>query len=134
MRVNELAKRMGLSADTVRYYTRIGLLAPDREPANSYKRYGEKQQRRLRFISDARALGFSVDDIRQILEVADNGKTPCPMVRELIELRLGELEERFQHMARLRQRMLEAVATWKNKPDREPTGHAVCHLIEEFSP
>lgn len=133
MQVNELAKLMGVTPDTVRYYTRIGLLAPDRNPANGYKSYGEKQRKRLRFITDARSLGFSVEDIRQILDVADSGKTPCPMVREMIEARLQELEDRFQNMVRLRQRMLDAVSTWQNKPDREPNGHAICHLIEEFA-
>ena len=133
MRVNELAKAMGVTGDTVRYYTRIGLLSPGRDPANGYKTFGEKEQRRLRFIIDARSLGFSVEDIRQILDVADHGKTPCPMVRELIEVRLRELEERFQHMASLRQRMRDAVNAWKNAPDKEPDGHAICHLIEEFT-
>ena len=133
MHVNELVKRMGVTADTVRYYTRIGLLTPNKNPTNGYKTYSEKECHRLRFITDARVLGFSVEDIRQILDVADHGKTPCPMVRELIELRLRELEARFQHMASLRQRMRDAVNSWKNTPDREPDGHAICHLIEEFA-
>ncbi len=133
MHVNELAIRIGVTPDTVRYYTRIGLLKPNKNPINGYKTYSEQECHRLRFITDARVLGFSVDDIRQILGVADTGKTPCPIARELIEIRLQELEERFQNMVRLRQRMLDAVASWKDKPDQEPNGHAICHLIEEFS-
>lgn len=124
---------MSVTAETVRYYTRIGLLSPDRHPTNDYKIYGQEQQTRLRFVIAARSLGFSLEDIRQILDVADSGKTPCPVVRELIEVRLQEVEQRFQHMAHLRDRMHAAVADWRSKPDKAPTGQMICHLIEGFT-
>ena len=132
MQVKQFAKTMAVTPDTVRFYTREGLLAPAKNRTNGYHSFSYKEKVRLRFIMAARGLGFSVKDIHRILDVADTGTTPCPMVRELIELRLDEVEERYQEMARLRDRMQTAVKEWKSKPDREPTGDTICHLIESI--
>tara|TARA_R110002110_G_scaffold405550_1_gene624752 strand:- start:10925 stop:11341 length:417 start_codon:yes stop_codon:yes gene_type:complete len=132
MRVNELAKTLGVTGDTVRYYTRIGFLQPAKSPSNGYKEYSPKDRRLLGFILSARQLGFSVDDIGEILRTAEHGDSPCPLARRLIQQRLEENEKSFQDTARLRQRMLNAVETWSQKPDRAPTGDMICHLIEEF--
>ncbi len=82
MKVSELARRAGVTAETVRHYTREGLLAPERDPDNGYQRYDGTDLERLRFIQRARTLGFSVAEIRQILEHADHGDSPCPLVRD----------------------------------------------------
>ncbi len=133
MRVNQLATELNVTADTVRYYTRIGLLTPSRNPENRYKEYSEQDRTRLRFILSARQLGFSVEDITQILGVADQGQSPCPLVRRLIDQRLHETEQRFQETLQLRERMLAAVGDWNRLPDCAPTGHMICHLIEQFA-
>lgn len=133
MRVNQLAREIGVTGDTVRFYTRIGYLKPAKNPSNGYKVYSPKDRRLLRFILSARQLGFSVEDIGRILHTADQGHSPCPLVRELIQQRLTENEKQFHDSSRLRRRMRDAIDAWSRKPDREPTGDMVCHLIEEFS-
>ena len=132
MRVNQLAKDVGVTGDTVRFYTRIGYLNPSKNPTNGYKEYGANDRRLLRFMLSARQLGFSVQDIGQILDTAERGRSPCPLVRDLIRQRLAETEQNFKDSARLRQRMLAAIETWSQKPDRLPTGTMICHLIEAF--
>tara|TARA_R100000900_G_scaffold129658_3_gene105597 strand:- start:36910 stop:37368 length:459 start_codon:yes stop_codon:yes gene_type:complete len=132
MRVNQIAKEIGVTADTVRFYTRVGYLNPSKNPTNGYKEYGNKERRLLRFILSARQLGFSVENIGQILSTAEQGRSPCPLVRELIRQRLIETEKSFQDSVQLRQRMMTAIETWSQKPDRAPTGDMICHLIEEF--
>ncbi len=132
MRVNQLAKELSVSADTVRYYSRIGFLTPIKSPVNGYKEYGREDAQRLRFILSARQLGFSVDDIGQILDETSKGRTACPLVRRLIKERLDEIEKRFIETERLRKRMLVAVGEWDLKPNKAPTGQMVCHLIEDF--
>ncbi|HAG95950.1 MAG TPA: MerR family transcriptional regulator [Gammaproteobacteria bacterium] len=133
MKVLELAKQLGVTAETVRFYTRIGVLRPTKDSANGYRIYSDKDLRRLRFVLNARQLGFSVDDIKEILAHADRQRSPCPTVRRLIERRLHETEQRFSETQRLRNRMQEAVTQWSRKPDKAPTGHMICHLIEEFA-
>ncbi|MDG1733270.1 MAG: MerR family DNA-binding protein [Thalassotalea sp.] len=130
MRVTELANTMNTTADTVRYYTRIGLISPVKNPENGYKTYGQAVQQRLKFILSARQLGFSVDEIKDILVEADKGHTACPLVREIVQHRLEETEKQFQAALLLREKLRNAISEWQSKPDKVPTGHMICHLIE----
>ncbi len=132
MKVTELAKSLGTTADTVRYYTRLKLLNPSKS-INGYKDYSEKDVFRLKFILSARQLGFSVADIQQILNEAEHGHSACPLVRTLIQQRLNETEKQFRAMLALRENMRNAIAQWQQMADKAPTSDMVCHLIEGFA-
>ncbi len=131
MTVNDIAKSLKTTVDTVRYYTRLGLVMPDKS-SNGYKFYSNKDQSRLRFILSARQLGFSVKDIQQILREADHGKSACPLVRKLIKARLDETEKQFQEMLQLRKKMKGALKQWDLMADQAPSSTMVCHLIENI--
>lgn len=133
MRVIEVADKLGVSADTVRYYTRIKLLDPTANPHNGYKEYSQADIERLKFIVASRQLGFTVDDITTIIAKADDHQSPCPTVRRLIEKRLEETERQFQDLLALRTRMKTALEQWEDLPDRTPNGHMICHMIENFA-
>ena len=133
MKVIEVARLLGITADTVRFYTRIKILNPTKSRANGYREYSDKDVNRLRFVLSARLLGFSVEDIQEILSHADKKKSPCPTVRRLIDQRLHDTEQQFKETLQLRDRMQRAVLEWGQKPDKAPTGHMLCHLIEEFT-
>jgi DNA-binding transcriptional MerR regulator len=130
MKVTELAIAMNTTPDTVRYYTKIGLITPIKSPINGYKLYGEKVQQRLQFILSARQLDFSVEEIKSILIESDKGHTACPLVREIVERHLAETEKQFQATLLLREKLRKAINNWQDKPDKAPTGHMICHLIE----
>ncbi|MEX2469295.1 MAG: MerR family transcriptional regulator [Pseudohongiellaceae bacterium] len=132
MRVNQLADEIGATADTVRFYTRIGYLEPSKNKSNGYKEYSTEDKHRLRFILSARYLGFSVKDIGQILDTAKRRRSPCPLVRDLIRQRLTETDRSFKECSDLRQRMATAIEQWDQQPDQLPTGEMICHLIEGF--
>lgn len=133
MRVTQVAKNLKVTPDTVRFYTRKGYLTPTKDFESGYKNYSDKDIQRLRFIINARQLGFTVDEIGKIIGEAEKGKSPCPLVRELILDHLNETEHRFQEMLTLRKRMKSAIKNWQDKPDKQPTGTMICHLIENFS-
>lgn len=133
MKVNQLADLLGISGDTVRYYSRIGYLKPRKNPINGYKEYRQKDAQRLKFILSARQLGFTVADIGRILDEADRGNTPCPTVRKIINQRLQETEQKFAEAMALYERMKAASSDWEKRPDKHPTGDMICHLIEDFS-
>jgi len=132
MQVKELAETFGVKKDTVRYYSRIGLLRPSKSADNGYKFYSLTEQSRFRFILSARDLGFSIDDIKHIFAESDAGNSPCPTVRVLIEKRLKETEQRFLEMATLRDRVRTAIKTWDSKPNKAPSNNVICHLVEDF--
>jgi MerR family transcriptional regulator, Zn(II)-responsive regulator of zntA len=130
--VTELSKRARIPPDTVRYYTRPGLLNPSRQVENAYRVYGASDLRRLRFIRAAKGLGYTLPEIRQMFADADGGKSTCPRVRTIIERRIAETEEHLAELIRLRDRMLKAVRKWKRMPDRQPSADSVCALIESM--
>ncbi len=128
-----LAKRTGIPIFTVRYYTRIGLLKPSRDLRNGYKLYKQSDKERLKFINNAKNLGFTLTEIEQILSHAEDGDTPCPMVREIVERRIRENREAIREMKRLQKRLEQAAEMWSGMEDAEPDGHSVCQLIESFA-
>lgn len=130
MKVKQLADEVGVTPDTVRHYTRVGILNPGRDRRNGYKQYGTRDRDRLRFAVRARALGFTLDDVVQIIRHADRGDSPCPTVRKLIEERFVEIQSRFQETQRLYKRMKNAMQAWQALPDQVPDGAMICALIE----
>ncbi|MCW4152510.1 MerR family transcriptional regulator [Halomonas sp. 18H] len=132
MKVSELARKAGVTAETVRHYTREGLLAPRRDPHNGYHLFDHTDLERLQFIQRARTLGFSIAEIHQILEHADQGDSPCPLVRDLMAERLPQIRARIRELEELAARMEQALAAWSEMPDGTPDGHSLCRLIESF--
>ena len=132
MKVKEIATAAGVNPDTVRFYTREGLLRPVRNPDNNYQLYDAEDLRRLRFARKARQLGFSLQEIRQILEQADDHHSPCPMVRDGFTQRLAEVEREIAELQLLRKRMVSALSAWQEMPDGTPDGHTICRLSEHW--
>lgn len=133
MYIKAVAEQFGVSADTVRYYTRLGLINPRKNPDNGYKEYGADDLNRLRFVLNARSLGFSLEDIQMLLKQADQGHSPCGQARYLIELRLAEVQRRIDELTTLRDGMRNALEHWQTLPDKPPSGNLVCHLIDSFA-
>lgn len=132
MKVSDIARDAGVNPETVRFYSREGLLTPRRNPDNGYKIYNGDDLRRLRFARKARQLGFGLTEIKAILNEADDHHSPCPMVRELFERRLSEVETQLAELTALRDRMREAMTAWQDMPDGSPDGHTICRLIEHW--
>lgn len=129
-----LARQAQVRVHVVRYYTRIGLLRPTRNPSNGYQLFTEAHFKRLRFILQAKALGYTLREIKAILQEAERGKSPCPRVREIIGQRIADHRQRLEEMLGLQQRMEDALRAWAKMPDGVPDGHTVCHLIESWVP
>ena len=132
MRVIKVAEMLNTTPDTVRFYTRKGYLHPVKSLENGYKDYRETDVQRLRFIINARQLGFTVTEIGDIIGESEKGKTPCPMVRSLLDKHFLETEQKFSEMVALRKRMKAAIKDWNGKPNKIPTGNMICHLIDDF--
>jgi len=133
MTANELAKRTNLPVYTVRHYTRIGLLKPSRDLRNGYRLYKPSDKDRLRFITSAKELGFTLSEIERILGHAAHDESPCPMVREIVEKRIAENRTKIRELEAMQRRLERAAAMWKSMKNSEPDGHSVCRLIESFA-
>lgn len=100
--VSEVAAEAGISADTVRYYERIGLLPEPERSASGYRLYEGDAVERLRFIKHAQRFGLRLEDIGELLEIRERGLCPCGHTRTLLERRAAQLTEEMAAMARLR--------------------------------
>ena len=129
LKVSQLADKHHVSADTIRHYVRIGLLSPAKNDSG-YHYFTLQDEKVLTFILSARDLGFSLDDIRLLLDDAEKGESPCPHARSLIEARLGQARQQLANLQALVKRMETATQAWQQLPDCEPCGEHICHLIE----
>jgi len=91
--IGQLARRAGVAIDTVRYYERNQLLAPAGRLASGYRRYGDHELKRLLFIRRAKALGFTLADIRELLSLSD--QRSVPRIKKAAEARLTDIERRL---------------------------------------
>jgi MerR family Zn(II)-responsive transcriptional regulator of zntA len=131
--VTELANRSGATSHAVRYYTRMGLLRPERNPDNGYRLYEYREVGWLTFIRQAKRLGYTLNEIREIMHDSDKSNSPCPRVRNILLRRIGENRRQLEELMALQTRMEQALETWADMPDGVPDGHSVCHLIESFA-
>lgn len=127
LKIGEVSKRSGIGIEALRFYEKSGLLDKPSRTYSGYRVYGPEILERLAFIRRAQALGFSLDEIRRIIEDARAGQSPCDEVKEIVSRRLEELDERMREMRRYRRELAETLEEW-NKVGRAP-GH-ICGLIE----
>lgn len=132
MRVSELAKKANVTAETVRHYTRLGLINAERDPNNGYQLYDKVALQRLNFIRQASDLGFSLKQIEEIFHQSDSGDSPCPMVRDLLEKKVPETKLKIAQLQAHLVKMESALAAWESMPNGEPDGHSICCLIEDW--
>lgn len=100
------AESIGVSADTLRYYERLGLLPAPPRTAAGYRLYGEDLAERLNFICGAKRMGLRLADIKELLEVRDRGLCPCGHTRDLVDRRLAEVEAEIRQLKTVRGQLL----------------------------
>jgi MerR family transcriptional regulator, copper efflux regulator len=98
--IGALAKRAGVRIDTVRYYERNGLLQPQERLASGYRRYGELELSRLRFIRRAQALGFTLKEISELLAISN--QRDVAKIRKKAQHKLADVERRIAALERIR--------------------------------
>ena len=106
--IGALAKRAGVSIDTVRYYEKSGLLAPQTRLASGYRRYGDRQLARLRFIRRAQELGFSLSDINVLLGLS--GQRDVARIKRSAERKLSEVNKRIASLVRIQSALTGLIA------------------------
>ncbi len=99
--VSRLARQVGLSADTIRFYEREGLLPEPPRTASGYRAYEPETVDRLRFIRGAQRFGLRLREVRELLEIRDKGQCPCGHTSELVDLRLQEIHREIQRLTQL---------------------------------
>jgi MerR family transcriptional regulator, copper efflux regulator len=127
LKIGEVSKLSGLGIEALRFYEKSGLLDKPARTNSGYRMYPSSVLERIEFIKRAQVLGFSLDEIKRVIDDARSGQSPCDEVREIVRRRLKELDERMREMRLYRNELENLLKEW-DKVGRAP-GH-ICGLIE----
>lgn len=122
--ISQLASAAKVPATTVRYYERIGLVEPEGRSQGNYRLYGDGSLEKLRFIRAAKAVGFTLDDVKSLLAGEDGSPAACESVQGLIEARLADTEERLRDLRHVRTVLRSALEQCHGQKDSD-----VCRVI-----
>lgn len=131
LRIGEVAQRTGIAVGALRYYEGLGLLQSVRGD-NGYRYYAPEMVQQVQFIKKAQALGFSLDDIGEILTVHQRGNVPCDFVQELLQTKIQQIDSQIQEMMALKTD-LEAYRDRWAAHEIHPGAGDICPLIETVS-
>lgn len=107
--IGAIALQAGIGIDTIRYYERAGLLPEPRRRASGYRDYGPDTVERLRFIRRAKDLGFTLDEIRELLALSNDRERGVESVKRRAETRLGEVERRIRELQRVKRGLRQLI-------------------------
>ncbi|MFZ3266466.1 MAG: heavy metal-responsive transcriptional regulator [Terriglobales bacterium] len=115
LRSGELARLTGVSKDTIRHYERLGILTTPRRTNGGYRMFPESAVERVQLAQRALGLGFSLNELAEILRSRDSGEVPCHRVLALTEEKLHLVGQRIQELRRTQDYMRKLVRDWRKK-------------------
>ena len=122
LRIGELARRAGVSPDTIRHYERRGVLGRPERASNGYRTYPEGTLEKILAVRGALDVGFTLEELSTIARERARGGTPCRRVRNLAEQKLAGVEARLAELADIRDGLRRLVAEWDRRLARTPAG------------
>jgi Cu(I)-responsive transcriptional regulator len=126
--IGDLAKRTGTKVETIRYYERIGLLPEPGRTEGNYRSYDREHLGRLSFIRRSRDLGFSLDQVRELLGLADQPDRSCEAVDMIARQHLAEVERKIADLNALRDELADLIGRCRRGTVAE------CRIIETLAP
>lgn len=127
LKIGEVSQASGIGIEALRFYERSGILGKPARTASGYRVYDANVLDRLAFIKKAQTLGFSLDEIRRIIEESKAGESPCAEVREIVRRRLSEIDKHLRDLRRYRKELAETLEEWDEKGAADSD---ICGLIE----
>ncbi len=133
LKIGELAKQTGFAVGTLRYYSDLGLLQSVQRGDNGYRYYSQDAGQQVEFIKKAQALGFTLEEIKQVLDVRDRGEKPCVLVQSLLDSKIEQIQIQIRRMTLFKTELEEYRTAWTNNPNPESMPQEVCPLISSVS-
>lgn len=129
MKIGELAQATGTKVETIRYYEQTGLLPPPARTQGNYRSYAEDHLTRLSFIRRARDLGFSIEQVRALLDLSDDRTRDCATVDHIATAHLREVDRKLADLTALRRELSAVIASCCGGGTV-----AECRIIEALAP
>ncbi len=132
MQIRDFSTQSGVSDKTIRYYESIGLLPPAARQPNGYRDYAASDLDRLKLVAGARRLDFSLDEIREILDLRDRQEPPCNVMLESLMNKSAEIQKRILELQQLDVELQQLHQLGLTFPTDDVEGkNCVCHLVSE---
>ncbi len=119
MKIGELSGKTGVSIDTIRYYEKRGLIPQAARSQSGYRHYANDDAVRLRFIVQAKKLGFTLKEISQLLGIRSS-QNDCRKMKSIAEAKAEEITARIQKLSRMRDTLLDMAAQCEQSKDDDP--------------
>src|ERR1041385_7403834 len=132
MRSGELARKSGVSADTLHHYESWGLLPAPRRTASNYREYPPEAGERGQVIRNALAMGFSLKEIGAILKIREQGGIPCHEVRRIAEEKVNEISLQIEEMTSYRDHLRNVLQEWDRRL-RTTGRHQRAYLLQALA-
>ncbi|MGA8660093.1 MAG: heavy metal-responsive transcriptional regulator [Chthoniobacterales bacterium] len=123
--IGKVARRAGIGVETIRFYEREGLLAAPVRKDSGYRLYPERVIGRIRFIRRAKELGFSLKEIKELLQLRRNSSSTCEDIREKAEAKIANVEAKIAMLNKMKQALTELSAACKGH-----TSLGECPILE----
>lgn len=107
MTIGELAESAGVGVETIRFYERKKLIAQPRRPRSGFRRYDEETVRRIRFIRQAQELGFTLAEVKQLLELRLDPRRSCAEVKSEAQTKIADIDEKIESLRVMRSALME---------------------------
>lgn len=127
--IKDISKELNLNPKTIRFYEEIGIIPKAKRNESNYRVYTAKDVERIAFVKKARLLGFSIEDIKKIIEIRETGNYPCCTVINILEKQEKELEKRIEEMIEFKTKLTDITKTFKENIKVGEKGQ-ICGLIE----
>lgn len=129
MRIGEIATRVGVATSTIRFYEESGLIPePERTPSG-YRDYDPAVADRLAFIRAGQAVGLTLGELRDVLEIRDRGEAPCRHVTTLINTRIDDIDRRIDDLHRVRRDLVALAGDAATFGPAECSPESVCRIL-----
>jgi DNA-binding transcriptional MerR regulator len=131
--IGEIAKRAGLSVDTVRFYEKQHLLKPPPRTQAGYRLYGAEELRTLRFITRAQKLGFSLQEIRQLVYIQRCPAEVCEKTSRLIDEKLFHVREKIKQLCEIESSLENALGKCSRKLKAPRRSSQDCPVLNDLA-
>lgn len=126
--IGSVAKRSGVPIKTIRYYEELGLLKATGRTGGGYRLFDADIFTRLSFIKRAQSLGLSLSEIKEFLEVHDQGDLPCDDVRVKLQDKVAEIDQQIQQLQVLKLELEGVLSGWEVIPEHSES--TICPIIQ----
>jgi len=128
LKTSKLANKAGENKETIRFYEKKGLLSDPNRTDGGYRQYSQEDLERLVFIKNAKELGFSLSEIKELLAIADGDIYKCCDVRQIAESKLEYIDNQLKHLKKLKTTLTKLVTECQRAKTIEN-----CPIIESLS-